>query len=323
MTEVLQKAELGHWKAATRKLKQLQKNFCKPNQSIPDEVYMAVLQTCADNRVQGARAAESARKVMEEMADRGIPIPDNIGNSCVVACLGSGPNGTHDGFGGIDTALAMLAAMERSPMTADRIKAETYISVISALNRDGAIDDAILLLRTMVVDRFLTPKLSIFAEVAQGAVKDKKAEQVLQVLTLAKAAGYVLDNVASSGTGRSLLASGVIASEQLGNVALGLRLLTAASKAEGCSPDMGDALVAASSSAAQRACMLIHKKAIEEAIQEDNWKLAVKILELMPTRSLIPSAGVLRKVVNICAKSGKSRKATAILLDWVCDHYCL
>jgi pentatricopeptide repeat protein len=254
---------------------------------------------------------------MEEMADRGIPIPGHAGNSCVVDCLGSGPNGTHDGFGGIDTALAMLAAMERSPVTADTIKAETYISVISALNRDGDYDEAILLLRTMVVDRFLTPSLSIFAEVAQSAVKDKKAEQVLQVMTLAKASGYVLDSVASSETGRSLLASGVIAAEQLNNVALGLRLLTAASKAEGCSPDAGDALVAASSSSAQRACMLIHRRAIDEAVTEGNWKLAVKILELMPTRSLIPSANVMRKVVNICAKSGKSRKATALLLDWV------
>ena len=67
-----------------------------------------------------------------------------------------------------------------------------------------------------------------------------RAEDVLQVLTYAKAAGYELDNIAAVETGRDLLAGGVIAAENMDNLALGLRLLTAASKAEGCAPDSGD-----------------------------------------------------------------------------------
>ena len=41
-----------------------------------------------------------------------------------------------------------------------------------------------------------------------------------------------------------MLASGVVAAEKMDNLALGLRLLTVATKAEGCAPDSGDVLVA-------------------------------------------------------------------------------
>merc|ERR1711966_512967 len=167
----------------------------------------------------------------------------------------------------------------------------------------GAVEEAILLLNTMVAERFFTPNLSTFADVAMAAAKDgKQSESVLRVLTLAKAAGYELDNIASVDSGRSLLASGLIASEQMDNVALGLRLLTAAAKAEGCAPDRGDDLVCSSSSAAQRAATLIHKSAINKAIEDGVWKLAVKILELMSERSLSPAMSVWRKVVTCCAK---------------------
>jgi hypothetical protein len=169
----------------------------------------------------------------------------------------------------------------------------------------------------MVVEHSFTPSLSTFADIAMSAAKKEKAEEVLQIMTLAKASGYILDNIASAEAGRELLAAGVIAAEQMDNLALGLRFLTAASKAEGCLPDRGDDLVASSSSPAQRACTLIHKRAIDRGIEEDNWKLAVKLLQLMRERSLNPATSVWRKVVTICAKSEKSKRATALLLDWI------
>jgi hypothetical protein len=172
----------------------------------------------------------------------------------------------------------------------------------------------------MVVDKSFTPPLGTFADVAKVAAQSSvksHAEDVVQVLSLAKAAGYELDSIAAVEAGRELLASGVIAAEKMDNLALGLRLLTAAAKAKGCAPDSGDDLVAMSSSAAQRACTLIHKRAIGKACEDNNWKLAVKILELMPKRGLAPATSVWRKVLSTCCKNEKSRKATAILLDWV------
>lgn len=316
LAEVEEKAQIGHWKAATRKLKKLNKKMKK----IPSETYIAVLESCLQNKLQGARASEPARKILEEMSANGYQIPKSMGNQCVLNSLGNCPDGTHDGFGGIDTALAMLAAMESSPRGSEIIAVDTYGSVVSALCKDGAVDEALLLLRAMVVEHSFTPSLSTFADVAKAAVvkgESQEGESVLQVMTLAKASGYVLDNIASAVAGRDLLASGVIAAEKMNNLALGLRFLTAASKAEGCLPDRGDDLVASSSSAAQRACMLIHRRAIDKAVQDDNWKLAVKLLALMRERSLSPATSVWRKVVTVCAKAKKSKRATATLLDWI------
>ena len=61
---------------------------------------------------------------------------------------------------------------------------------------------------------------------------------------------------------------------------------------------------------------LIQKGAAGKACEDNNWKLAVKLLELMPKRGLSPAASVWRKVLSTCCKNEKSRKATAILLDW-------
>jgi pentatricopeptide repeat protein len=318
LKEVMNKAQIGHWKAATRKLKKLKNCFATPERPVPAEAYVAVLEACVEDRLHGARASIPARKILEEMSEQGYVIPSDLGNSCVVNSLGEGPNATHDGCGGIDIALAMLSAMESSSDGVSSMTSETYGAVVSALSRDGAVEEAVLLLRAMVVEHSYTPSLSTFADVAEAASKaGGKEEIVLQVMTLAKAAGYVLDNIASAGAGRSILASGVIAAEQMDNLALGLRLLTAASKAEGCDPDKGDALVASSSSAAQRACTLIHKRAIDTAVKENNWKLAVKLLALMTQRSLTPGTGVWRQVVSVCCRNEKSKKATALLLDWV------
>jgi len=318
---ILEKCEEGHWKAATRKMKQLRRRYATPEKPIPRETYVAVLNCCLTDRLHGARASEPARKILEEMAELQYEIPAREGNECISNSLGFEEGGKHDGFGGIDPALAMMAAMQgNAPEGEQIIKAETYESVISALAKDGSLEEAVLLVRSMVVDHSFTPSLSVFADVASIAAKSSIQEEeeiVLQILSLAKAAGYVLDSIGSAEAGRELLASGVIVAEKIDNLALGLRLLTAAGKAEGCAPDRGDDLVASSSSAAQRACTLIHKRAISKAVEDSNWKLAVKLLELMTQRSLTPSNAVWRMVLTVCAKAEKSRKATAILLDWV------
>jgi len=318
VNEIDQKVSLGHWKAAIRKLKKLRKRHATPERPVPQETYVKVLEVCLEDRLHGARASEPARKILEEMAEIGYDIRADLGNECISNCIGNGPNGTHDSFGGVDTALAMLAAMESSPKGSEMITVDSYGAVVSALSREGSVDEALLLLRAMVVEHSFTPPLSTFDDAARAAAKSgDHSEGVLQVLTLVKASGYILDSIASAEAGRGILASGVIAAEQMGNLALGLRLLTAAGKAEGCAPDTGDDLVCSSSSDAQRASTLIHKRAIDKALEDDNWKLAVKLLELMQRRSLTPSTSVWRKVVTLCSKAQKSRKAVALLFDWI------
>jgi pentatricopeptide repeat protein len=320
VNEIDEKVSLGHWKAAIRKLKKLRKRHATPERPVPQETYVKVLEVCLEDRLHGARAAEPARKILEEMAERGYDIRADLGNECISNCIGNGPNGTHDSFGGVDTALAMLAAMESSPRGSEMITVDSYGAVVSALSREGSVDEALLLLRAMVVEHSFTPPLSTFDDAARAAAKSgDHSEGVLQVLTLVKASGYILDSIASAEAGRGILASGVIAAEQMSNLALGLRLLTAAGKAEGCAPDTGDDLVCSSSSDAQRASTLIHKRAIDKALEDDNWKLAVKLLELMQRRSLTPSTSVWRKVVTLCSKAQKSRKAVALLFDWVSE----
>lgn len=317
LSEVMQKSSVGHWKSATRKLKTLSKKYSTPDRPVPREAYLAVLEACVANRLNGARASEPARRILEDMSTFGFDIPEDLANSCVASSLGDGPGATHDNCGGIDAALAMVAAIEAAPGGESTLSEASYGKLVSALANDGAADEALLILRSMVAEKGFTPPLGTFADVAKAAAKSRvRAQEVLQTLTIAKAAGYVLDNIASVEAGRELLASGVVAAEQMDNLALGLRLLTAAAEAEGCAPDNGDALVASSSSAAQRACTLIHKRAIFAACNDGNWKLAVKILELMPQRGLTPATSVWRNVVSACCKKEKSRKATALLLDW-------
>jgi len=323
LSEINDKASVGHWKAATRKLKKLARRYNNSvdddGPTIPRETYISVLKTCLTDRLHGARAAEPARKILEEMSKLHYVIPPELGNACVVSCLsGRSSSGAHEGFGGIDTALAMLAALESTEETSKTIASDTYGAVVMALSSDGAAEEAILLTRAMVVEHSFTPEIEVFAALAASAAKDgDKGEIVFHAMTLAKAAGYVLDDIASTKPGRDLLASGVIAAEQTDNTPLGLRLLTAAAKAEGCEPDGGDALVASSSKAAQRASTLIHRRAINTAVMNNDWQLAVRLLQLMPKRSLTPSAWVWRKVVTCCCKNEKSRKATGLLLDWV------
>jgi hypothetical protein len=257
---------------------------------------------------------------MEGMVEEGYAIPADVANNCIYNSLSDGPDGTHDGFGGIDTALAMLAVFESSenPPT---LTEDTYAKVIATLAKEGSLDISLHLLRDLVAEKLRTPSLQLFANVASTCVgrssNAEDAEKVMTVIAYAKAAGYELDNIASTIDGRTLLSTGVIAAEKLNNIGLGLRFLTAASKAQGCDPDQGDTLVATSSPAAQRACTIIHRQAINMAAKDNSWKLCVKLLELMLGRGLTPSPGVWKNVVLCCAKEEKSRKATSLLLDWV------
>ena len=317
VAEIQEKCDQRHWKAATRKLKKLTRQF--PDEYIDEGVYLKVLEVCMENRLQGARASEPARKVMEQLVEKGYYIPDKAGNFCIQNCLGySDQHSTHQGFGGVDTALAMTAAMKQSGTPIQR---ETYEKLCVALAREGSIDESLTMLRNLVVEMAETPPLSTFASVARDALayatEPAQTEKVLSVLAYLKASGYELDTIASTEEGRSILAQGVIAADRLQNDALGFRFLKAAHSAQGVAPDRGDTMVALSSSAAQRACTLIHKRAINKAVADGEWQLAVKVLELMLKRSLKPSPWIWRNVVACCAKAEKSRKATALLLDWV------
>merc|ERR1719203_351092 len=161
LAEVMQKSSVGHWKAATRKLKALRNKHATPERPVPREAHLAVLEACAAFRLNGARAAEPARKILEDMATCGHEIPANLANTCVTSALGPGPRGTHEGCGGIDVALAMAAAVEAAPGGATALTEENYGRVAEAAARS-----------------------------------DDRASDVLQVLTYAKAAGYELDGIA-------------------------------------------------------------------------------------------------------------------------------
>jgi PPR repeat family len=339
VSEIEEKCHNNHWKGAVRKLKKLTRRL---RQSDPEQYYamvtesllVNVLTVCSANRLQGARASEPARKIMEQLVEMGYIIPTELGNHCIQNTLDdSTVNSRHQGFGGVDTALAMVAAMQQSGAA---IPAETYDKLILALGREegvSSMEAALALLRQQVVERSVTPPLSTFKVLAQSAlsattnttkataqnassVSSPPADPVFTILAYTKAAGYDLDTIASLEDGRALLAAGVIAAERVQNDALGFRLLKAASQAP-AAPDRGDTLVALSSSAAQRACTLIHKRAINKAVVDGEWQLAVKVLELMVQRFLKPSPWVWRNVVTCCAKAEKSKKATALLLDWV------
>lgn len=321
MEEISSLSERVHWKKAARKFKQLVRKFgvasAEPRQ-IPEKVFTDVITALMQSRLHGARAAEPARRAMEEMVSSGYTVPADLANTCIKESLGFEKDGTHEGFGGIDTALAMLTAVELSEENPTPIFVDTYEKLITTLANEGSIDYALQLLRELVVEKSDTPSLKVFSDVASACVEAaNEPEKLMTGLAYVKATGYDLDNIASTTDGRGILAAGVIAAEKMDNVGLGLRFLTAASKAEGCDPDRGDTLVANLSPASQRACTIIHRQAINKAVENGTWKLAVKLLELMLERGLTPSPSVWRNVVVLCAKEEKSRKATALLLDWV------
>jgi hypothetical protein len=156
--EIQQKCRDGHWKAATRKLKKLHRVY---DQTIPESLYIQVLECCMENRLQGARASESARKILEQLVENGFTIPEKAGNYCISNSLGdTGTQSTHQGFGGIDTALPMVHAMEKSSTP---ISIENYEKLILALAKEGTIDEALSYLRYLIVHKSETPPLSTFA----------------------------------------------------------------------------------------------------------------------------------------------------------------
>ena len=55
LTAIRDKAAVGHWKAATRKLKQLTRRF-GDEKDIPSDVFQDTLNACMANRLQGALA---------------------------------------------------------------------------------------------------------------------------------------------------------------------------------------------------------------------------------------------------------------------------
>jgi len=319
--EISHLSDKVHWKTGSRRFKKLIKRFginSPEAREIPEKVFTDLLTALMQSRLHGARAAEPARRAMEEMVKNGYAVPAEIANSCIKDSLGPERDGSHEGFAGIDTALAMLTAVELSEENPTPIFVDTYEKLITTLANEGSIDDALQLLREIVVEKSDTPSLKVFSDVASACVEAaNEPEKLMTGLAYIKATGYDLDNIASTEDGRGILAAGVIAAEKMNNIGLGLRFLTAASKADGCEPDRGDTLVANLSPASQRACTIIHRQAINKAVQNDTWKLAVKLLELMLERGLTPSPSVWRNVVVLCAKGEKSRKATALLLDWI------
>jgi hypothetical protein len=323
--EVLGLAERTHWKSAARKLKTLVRGYGQSSSrphTIPEKVFTAVLTSYTQDRLHGARAAEPARRAMEEMVANGYSVPGDIANYCIKESLGFDNDGTHEGFGGIDTALAIMAAVSASPIP-PIISDDTYEKLASTMATEGSIDDALTLVRELVVDKSMTPSLKMFADIGNACSQGTNdPEKLMTALAYVKAAGYELDKVGSTVDGRALLAAGVIAAEKMGNIGLGLRFLTAASKAEGCEPDRGDTLVATFSPAAQRACTILHRQAINMAAIDNSWKLAVRLLELVLERGLTASPSAWRNVVTCCAKNEKSRKATALLMDWVSPFCC-
>ncbi|GAX23830.1 hypothetical protein FisN_20Hh032 [Fistulifera solaris] len=314
--DILLKAEQYHWKAATRKLKTLVRRF-DATHDLPPAVFEATLAACMANRLQGARAAEPVRKILDEMAERGLKVSETAANYCIVNAIGNDDanSTTHQGFGGIDTALGMQAAFEIMQVP---LQLETLEKITVALAKEGAVEEAMAQMKYMITERTETPpSLKCFANTAYAMVQQKvegAASHMPTLLGYAKAAGYDLEQLSSlNEDGINLLGNAIVAADQMDNVALGLRLLTAAATTPG-----GDVAVATSHQHVRRAATRLHQRAISRAVQEEGqWKLAVKLLTLQLQRELRPNVVTWRTVVTCCAKARKSKRATALLLDWV------
>jgi len=314
ISEISRLCEISHWKAAVRRLRTLVRRFGSTNK-VPASVFEVSLEACMQDRLQGARASEPARKIMEQMVELGYGISQSAGNYCIKNTIsGIGEDATHEGFGGLDTALSMKMAMDLANV---KLQLDTVELLAVVQARWGQVDEGVKLLQTAMNENetIESPTLETFTQLAQSAVRANSPELVATILSLANSAGYDLDTIGSLESGVSLIAAGVMAADRLNNVALGLRLLTASRKVEG-----GDIQVANSSDGARRSCVRIHYKAINSAVKDSQWKLAVAVLNLMLERDLSPSRWAWRIVVTCCAKAEKSRKATALLLDWVKLH---
>lgn len=313
--EILLKAEQYHWKAATRKLKTLVRRFDATHE-LPPAVFESTLAACMANRLQGARAAEPARKILDEMAERGLKVSETAANYCINNAIGNddATSTTHQGFGGIDTALGMQAAFEIMKVP---LQLETLEKITVALAKEGAFEEAMAQLKHIITDRVETPSLKCFANTAYAMIQQKiegAPSHMTTLLGYAKVAGYELEQLSAlKEDGINLLGNAIVAADQMDNVALGLRLLTAAATTPG-----GDVAVATSHQHVRRAATRLHQRAISRAVQQEGqWKLAVKLLTLQLQRELRPNVVTWRTVVTCCAKARKSKRATALLLDWV------
>ena len=315
--DILLKSEQYHWKAATRKLKSLVRRFDDAAHDLPPAVFEATLAACMANRLQGARAAEPIRKILDEMAERGLKVSETAANYCILNAIGNddATSTTHQGFGGIDTALGMQAAFDVMQVP---LQLETLEKITVALAKEGAVDEAMAQMKYMITERVETPpSLKCFANTAYAMIQQKVEGAPSHMTTLlgyAKAAGYDLEQLSAlNEDGINLLGNAIVAADQMDNVALGLRLLTAAATTPG-----GDVAVATSHQHVRRAATRLHQRAISRAVQQEGqWKLAVKLLTLQLQRELRPNVVTWRSVVTCCAKARKSKRATALLLDWI------
>lgn len=295
-------ADEKKWKLAVRRMKQLTRACELSGSPVPPSAYLSVLQAMERNGRVERFAITPARKVVEEMVKSHVPLPVGIVNKFAQVSTQSN----------LDEALALLHSLSASSTP---IAAETYEMAVESLTKEGSVKEALLVLRSMIVEGGETPGLQMLGEVAERAAEDGIYEGVIQALSLTKASGYSLDTIANSYSGRSLLASGVVAADATDNTALGLRLLTAAGKAD-VEPERGDTLTCQATRKAFEACLRVHSKAIGDAERENNWKLGVKVLELMRLRSLTPNAYTWVRVLRLCVSQKKSRRATQVLLDW-------
>ncbi|GMI00290.1 hypothetical protein TrVE_jg1831 [Triparma verrucosa] len=306
-------AETKEWKTATRKLKQLT-NACastSPATPVPPSAYTSALLSMSDNYGSCTpHAVSPARSIIETCLKSDVPLPADLLNRYAQSAtyLSRDPQS-------IDSTLAIMQAMSSANVP---IESQTYVLAIQRLCDEKCVSEATLVLRSWIVEGGETPELRVFEQVAREAVIQEEWEGVMSVLSLTKAAGYELDTIGTASSGRSLLGLGVIASEKLDNTPLALRLLTAANKAD-VSPERGDSLTCQTSKDVFNSALKIHSKAISDAEKEGNWKLAVKILELMKLRSLRPNSYTWLRVLRLCLSQKKSRRATAILFDWITE----
>lgn len=317
-----------------------------PPPPVDSDTLGTILRSLARAHLQGGRAAQPARKIIDEMVANCYPLPPQVINTILLDSLGSSYTNldtqkTYTNPPNLDATLAIVDALARadararettpensngngpqslgpsplgpSPLSIDE---EFWPPFVSSLIKESSAPSAVATLKQMIVTFSATPSLPLLSSVASALVRDGNHGDVMTVLALAKAAGYELDEVGSSGDGRGILASGLVAAAKNNNVALGLRLLTAAQKAPGLEPDRGDILTILHSPGAQNSALVVHSKAIQTACSVKNWKLAVQLLDLMHVRNLNPNEMTYQNVLNTLCNEKKSRKATQLLFEW-------
>ena len=104
-------------------------------------------------------AITPARKVVEEMVKSHVPLPVGIVNKFAQVSTQSN----------LDEALALLHSLSASSTP---IAAETYEMAVESLTKEGSVKEALLVLRSMIVEGGETPGLQMLGEVAERAAED-------------------------------------------------------------------------------------------------------------------------------------------------------